>query len=140
MFSDVWKAAAIAAALACLVAIGFAWHYAGEVRELERKAGASDQGLQTCTDTNAGEGLVITDLAQRLEACASAKAGHLVELETLRLERVQLGQRQAAEFNQEREKREEIYETDDDCGALRRVPVCARIAERVRESARGGAD
>jgi hypothetical protein len=140
MFSDAWKAVAAAGWLCAVLAIGGALYLHGELRELERNGGATEQGLATCTDTNAGEQAIASDLEARLQACVGERASHLVELETLRLERVTLGHRQAAEFTQEREKREELYATDDECGALRRVPVCPRLAERLRAGPGGGAN
>jgi hypothetical protein len=132
MFSDAWKAIAAAGWLCAVLAIAGALYLNGELRDAERAAGATDQGLQVCSDTNAGEAATVADLTERLDACTGAKAAHLVELETLRLERVTAQHQAQATFNKEREERENLYATDPDCGALRRVPVCSRLADRLR--------
>jgi hypothetical protein len=139
MFSDVWKAAAIAGWCAFALALVGALYLNGELRDLEREAGGTEQGLGVCGDTNAGEAVVVADLTARLEACTGAKAAHLVELETLRYERATARHQAQADFNRERQEREELYGTDQECGALRRVPVCAGLSDRLRAGAGGGA-
>lgn len=117
------------------VAITLAGLFFGLYRHAENERAIAQTGLDAAKKANKTNNGTIGDLAGRLEACSATNKANASALAS------EVSKRQAAEAVSreaqatERAKRDQLYETDADCGALRRVPVCSAIADRVRMGA-----
>lgn len=132
MFSNAWKAAALVGWLLFIAVSGVALWLFESVRDLEHGAGKAENAGEQCTAATADNTAANVDLAERLEQCVAAKAGHALELAEIAAAHATAVQTLTRDHETERQERDHLYETDPDCAALARVPVCAAIADRLR--------
>lgn len=110
-------------------AAGWAWWATEEMRSCNQELGA--------LGATAGQNeRAVIELSRRLSQEVQRRA---LDLESERRANAAL-ERRLAEIQQqttdEREERDAIYDTDDECRAWRTALVCADIADRLRERAR----
>ena len=129
-------------ALAALVVLLWGW---GVVQGLRLAAAQGDAAkaqaaLSLCADANSANAEAIVTLQGNLNECVGT--AQRVDLARREMEQARrdLLDRQERELRALRAQRDRDYASDAECSALRTVPVCRGVAERLRSLAGQSAD
>jgi hypothetical protein len=112
-----------------LIALALMWAI---YRDAVADAAATKVRLESCAAAGSAGAGVRQALHESVQACHAELIARGTAADVVQRERDALQEQLAADARGERNRRDDLYANDDSCDAMRRQPVCAAIADRLR--------